>query len=121
MTVNNLFYQELHEKVFVIFVTPIRTSFKFQRKNLKKELMAHMTKKFGLVFNQKLVETMAGKYIKSMRDNYYTNLTRYPNYERSRLIPIEEWDALVKDTNEKKMKKELGSLLASIGKTERWI
>ena len=44
---NNLFYKELHEKRFYVFALTIRTSFKFQSKNLKKYLMAHMTNKFG--------------------------------------------------------------------------
>ena len=100
-----MFYQELNKKAFSLFAPIIKTSFKFQSKNLKKELMAHMTKKFGLVFNQKLVETMARKYIESLLDNHSTNLTHYPDYEHPRIILTEEWDALVKDAKEKKMKK----------------
>ena len=30
---------------------------------------------------------MVGKYIKLMWENYLTNLTHYPNYERPRPIP----------------------------------
>ena len=47
-----------------------------------------MIKNRGLVFNQKLLETMEGKYIKSMRDNNRTNLTRYLDYEHPGVIPI---------------------------------
>ena len=67
-------YDELQEKEFALFAPMIRTSFQYQRKYLKKELMKNMATLFVLVFNQKLVKAMTRKYLKSMWDNYYTNI-----------------------------------------------
>ena len=92
---NNVFYNELQEKEFVLFAPSIRTCFKYQRNDLKKNLMNHMTTLFGPVFNQKWVLAMAGKYLKSVRDNYHTNISWYPGYEHPILVIEWEWDALI--------------------------
>ena len=83
----------------------IRTSYKYQHRELKKQFSKHTTTLFGHVFNQKVFETMVGKYLKSVRDNYRTNLNHRPNYEHPRLITIREWVALIEDVKENKMKK----------------
>jgi hypothetical protein len=114
---NNLFYQQLHEKAFSLFTLTIRTSYKYQSQSLKKELMKHMTNIFGQVFNQNMVDSMVGKYLKVVQDNYHTNLLCYPNYEHPTLVPKNEWDALVEDAKEKKMKKE--GILPKVGEMER--
>ena len=71
--------------------------------------MKRMTMLFGPVFNQKLVQTMVGKYFKLVHENYNTNIGRYSNYENHGLIPEHEWVSLIGDANEKNTKKE-GSL-----------
>ena len=53
-----------------------------------------------------------------MRDNYCTNIEKYPNYEHPGLIPKREWDALVEDAKVKKMRKE-GTLPPSALETPR--
>lgn len=75
--------------MFSLLALIIRTNYKYQSKNLEKGLMAHMTKKFGLIFKQNLVDIMLGNYIKLMRDIYRTNITCFPNYGSPRLIPTE--------------------------------
>ena len=61
---------------------------------------------FGPIFNQKRVQTIVSKYIRSVPDNYCTNIGKYPNYERPGLIPEWEWDALVEDAEDNNMRKE---------------
>jgi hypothetical protein len=95
----------------------IRTGYKYQSQSLKKELMKHMVNLFGQVFNQKVVDSMVGKYLKVVWDNYHTNLLCYPNYEHPSLVPKSEWDALVEDSKEKKMKKE--GIKLKVGELER--
>lgn len=63
--------------------------------------MKHMTKLFGLVFNQTVVEAMVGKYLKSMKNNFHGNICHRVKYECPRLIPIYEWDTLIEDAKEK--------------------
>ena len=77
-----------------------------------------MVNLFGPIFNQKRVQTIAGKYINSVQDNYRANIRKYPNYEHPGLIPEREWDALVEDGKEKKKRKE-GTLLPSALETPR--
>jgi hypothetical protein len=103
---NNLFYEQLHEKEFSLFAPTIKTSYKHQNPNLKKELINHMVHLFGQVFNQKVISSMVGKYLKIVWDTYHTNMVCYPLYEHPSLVPKSEWDALVEDSKEKKMKKE---------------
>ncbi len=82
--------------------------------------MQHMMNLFGPIFNQKRVQTIAGKYINLVRDNYRTNIGKYPNYERPGLILEREWDALVEDAKQKKMRKE-GTLPPSALETPRYL
>ena len=96
----------------------IRTSYKFQNKGLKDDLIQHMVNLFGPIFNQNRVQTIVSKYIRSMRDNYHTNIGKYPNYECPGLIPEQDWDALVEDAKVKKMRKE-GTLPPSALETPR--
>ena len=81
--------------------------------------MQHMTKLFRSIFNQKLVQTMAGKYIQLVWDNYITNIQKYPHYEHPRLIPEWEWATLVEDSKEKYKMRQEGSLPPSAVETPR--
>lgn len=63
---NNLFYQQLHKKMFSLFSPLIQTIYKCQCKILKIELMEHMTTVFGHVFNLNSIDSMVGKNLKSV-------------------------------------------------------
>ena len=52
------------------------------------------------------MQTMAGKYLKSVRDKYCTNIIRYPGYERPGLVPKWELGVLIDDSKDNKMRKE---------------
>ena len=102
---NNVFYQQLHEKEFALFAPTTGTSFKYHSNNLK-ELMKHMTTLIGPIFNKNSSQTIAGKYMKLVSNNYHTNICGYTSYEHPRLILQWDWVALLEESKEKNMRKE---------------
>lgn len=64
--------------------------------------MVHL---FGKAFNQKLVSSMEGKYLKIVWNTYHINMLQCHVYEHPSLVPKSEWDALVEESKEKKTKK----------------
>ena len=100
-----MFSQQLHEKELSLFAPTIQIISKYQIKDFKKNLMKHMTMFFGAIFNQNLVETMVGKYMKSLRENYCTNISRYLGYDHPIIILEWEWDTMLEYFEEKNMRK----------------
>lgn len=89
------------------FGPTIRTWWNSQNSNLKKTLTYYLEGLFGIdTFNKSTVTATAGQYFKISRQMYRVQLQKNPKYERPPMIPDREWKALIKDTKEKKMKKE---------------
>ena len=57
-------------------------------------------------FNKKAVASVAGEYLKYMRDVYRQSLARNHRYEHPPSIPEREWKVIIDDAKENILKNE---------------
>lgn len=89
----------MHEEIFALFTPTIQTSFKYQRKNLKKKVdETHDHYVWSCI-------QLPWWGLKSIHEHYCTSINHYPNYECIGVIPKDERVALIEDAKDKKMKK----------------
>jgi hypothetical protein len=96
----------MNDKALDIFGPTICTWWNAQNPSLKKELIDHLVGLFGDSFNKIGVTSLAGTYLKYVRDQYRVHLQTNPRYEHPPMIPEIEWKNLLEDAKEKTMRKE---------------
>jgi hypothetical protein len=103
---NNVFYRNSNDKELELFGPTIRTRWNVQNKNLKDELISHMVKLFGNIFNKNVVTQLAGESLKYTRSQYRQRLEENLKYEHPPMVLEKEWKALIEDAKDNFLKRQ---------------
>jgi hypothetical protein len=89
----------------------ISNNFFFQKRwneqdvDLKNQLIKSLEELFGnKTFDSALILKKASKHIKTVRDQYRRALKDNTKYERPPMIPLMEWNEILEDAKEKRLK-----------------
>ena len=80
---------------------------------LKNQLITSFEEKFGKnIFDTSLPLKRAPKNVKIVRDQYRRSLKDNPKYDRPPMIPLMEWNEIIEDAKEKRLRENRGNELA---------